>query len=170
MHSLRNIEIWIWGGLFLSTRADAVFRYAPLYTKCVFLFVYFIVQAFDHTLMRKGSVVLSCRAKGSKYFSSGMVHQGIFRRVLRGTTYDPGHWTFYFCRRGFGLVVSVVVPLINVTLAVLPYAREVAGSILGLDFYLLSETICVSLRLLYACYMYRLDLIQSNLSDQFELT
>jgi hypothetical protein len=50
-----------------------------------------------------------------------MVHQGISRRVLRGTTYDPGHWTFYFCRRGFGLVVfSVVVPLM---LAVLPYAR-----------------------------------------------
>jgi hypothetical protein len=35
------------------------------------------------------------------------------RRVLRGSTYDPGHWTFYFCRMGFGLVVS----------AVLPYAR-----------------------------------------------
>jgi hypothetical protein len=49
-----------------------------------------------------------------------MVHQGIYPRVLRGTTYDPGHWTFYFCGRGFGLVVSVVVPLI---LAVLPYAR-----------------------------------------------
>jgi hypothetical protein len=24
-----------------------------------------------------------------------MVHQGISRRVLRGATYDPGHWTFY---------------------------------------------------------------------------
>jgi hypothetical protein len=55
-----------------------------------------------------------------KYFSCGMVHQGISRRVLRGTTYDPGHWTFYFCRRRFGLVISVVVPLM---LAVLPYAR-----------------------------------------------
>jgi hypothetical protein len=30
------------------------------------------------------------------------------------------HWTFYFCRRGFGWVVSVIVPLM---LAVLPYAR-----------------------------------------------
>jgi hypothetical protein len=27
------------------------------------------------------------------------VHQGISRRVLRGTTYDPGHWTFYFVDR-----------------------------------------------------------------------
>jgi hypothetical protein len=26
-----------------------------------------------------------------EYFSCGMVHQGISRRVLRGTTYDPGH-------------------------------------------------------------------------------
>jgi hypothetical protein len=31
-----------------------------------------------------------------KYFSCCMVHQGISRRVLRGATYDPGHWTFYF--------------------------------------------------------------------------
>jgi hypothetical protein len=31
----------------------------------------------------------------------------ISRRVLRGITYGPGHRTFYFCRRGFGLVVSV---------------------------------------------------------------
>jgi hypothetical protein len=58
---------------------------------------------------------------GSKILSCGMVHQGISHRVFRGTTYDPGHWTFYFCRRGFGLVqVSIVVPLM---LAGLPYAR-----------------------------------------------
>jgi hypothetical protein len=68
-----------------------------------------------------------------------MVHRGISRRVLRDTTYDPGHWTFYFCGREFGLVVSVVVPLM---LAVLPYARGY-----GFDFYLLCEPICVSLRL-----------------------
>jgi hypothetical protein len=40
------------------------------------------------------------------------------------------------------LVVSVVVPLM---LAVLPYARG-RGSTPGLDFYLLCEPICVSLR------------------------
>jgi hypothetical protein len=46
-------------------------------------------------------------------FSYGMVHQGISCRVLlRGTTYDLGHWSLnlLFCRRGFGLVVSIVVP------------------------------------------------------------
>jgi hypothetical protein len=47
-------------------------------------------------------------------------YQGISRRVLRGATYDPGHWTFYFCTRGFDFVVSVLVRLM---LAVLPYAR-----------------------------------------------
>jgi hypothetical protein len=74
---------------------------------------------FYYTLKRKGSVGRSCRATGSKIISCGMVHQGISCRVLRGATYDPGHWTFYF-RRGFGLVVSVIVPSM---LAVLPYAR-----------------------------------------------
>jgi hypothetical protein len=44
----------------------------------------------------------------------------ISHRVLRDTTYNPGHWNFYFCRRGFGLVICAVVPLM---LAVLPYAR-----------------------------------------------
>jgi hypothetical protein len=57
---------------------------------------------------------------GGRSCSCGVVHQGISRSVLRGTTCDPGHWTFYFCRRGFGLMVGVVVPLM---LAVLPYAR-----------------------------------------------
>jgi hypothetical protein len=51
---------------------------------------------FDHTLMRKGSVGRSCRPMDLKYFSCGVVHQGISRRVLRGAAYDPGHWTFYF--------------------------------------------------------------------------
>jgi hypothetical protein len=62
-----------------------------------------------------------------------MVHQGISRRVLRGATYDPGHWTFYFVEGGgFGLVISVVV--VPFMLAVLPYMQEVAGSTPGLDF------------------------------------
>jgi hypothetical protein len=39
--------------------------------------------------------------------------------VLRGATYDPGHWTYCFCWRGF--VVSVFVPLM---LAVLPCERS----------------------------------------------
>jgi hypothetical protein len=39
---------------------------------------------------------------------------------------------FLFYRMGFGLVVSVVVPSM---LAVLPYARSVAGSTPGLDFH-----------------------------------
>jgi hypothetical protein len=34
---------------------------------------------------------------------------------------DPGHWTFFFCRSWFGWVVSVIAPLIM--LSVLPYAR-----------------------------------------------
>jgi hypothetical protein len=52
-----------------------------------------------------------------KAFSCGMVHQGISRRVLRGTlVIEPS----IFCGRGFGLVVSVIVPLV---LAVLPYMR-----------------------------------------------
>jgi hypothetical protein len=59
----------------------------------------------------------TCRAIGSKILSCGM---GISRRVLRGATYDPGHWNILFYRRGFGLVVSVVVPSM---LVVLPYAR-----------------------------------------------
>jgi hypothetical protein len=42
-------------------------------------------------------------------------------------------------------MVSIVVPLM---LAVLPY-REVTGSTPGLDFYLLCEPICVSLRLFH---------------------
>jgi hypothetical protein len=63
-----------------------------------------------------------------------MVHQGISRRVLRGATSDPA-WSLnlLFYRRGFGLVVSIVVPSM---LAVLPYMREVAGSTPGLDFYI----------------------------------
>jgi hypothetical protein len=46
---------------------------------------------FDHTLMRKGSVAAHVELYDLKYFSCGVVHQGISRRVLRGTTYDPGH-------------------------------------------------------------------------------
>jgi hypothetical protein len=38
-----------------------------------------------------GSLDRSCRAIGSKILSCGMVRQGISRRVLRGTTYNPGH-------------------------------------------------------------------------------
>jgi hypothetical protein len=37
-------------------------------------------------------------------------HTGMVHQVISRTTYDPGHWTFYICRSGFGLVVSVVVP------------------------------------------------------------
>jgi hypothetical protein len=81
--------------------------------------------------MQKGSVGRSCRAIGSKILSS-MVHQVISHRVVRGATYDPGHWTFYFWWRGFGLVVSIVVPSM---LVVLPYMREVAGLTPGLDFF-----------------------------------
>jgi hypothetical protein len=55
-----------------------------------------------------------------KYRSCGMVHQGISRRVLRGSYVRPWSMNLLFCRREFGLVVSVVVPLM---MAVLPYAR-----------------------------------------------
>jgi hypothetical protein len=68
-----------------------------------------------------------------------MVHQGISRRVLRGATYDPGHWTFYFCRRGFGLVVSVVVPSM---LAVLPYARGRGFDSRSRLLYLIIHRLC----------------------------
>jgi hypothetical protein len=54
------------------------------------------------------------------FFNCDAYKEWISHRVLRDATYDPGHWTFYFYRRGFGLVVGVVVPSM---LAVLPYAR-----------------------------------------------
>jgi hypothetical protein len=56
-------------------------------------------------------------------------------------------------RRGFGSVVSVLVPSM---LAVVPL-REVAGSTPGLDFYLLCEPICVSLCLFHWDYNHRND-------------
>jgi hypothetical protein len=70
-----------------------------------------------------------------------MVHQGISPWVLRGTTYDPGHWTFYFCRRGFGLVVSVIVPLM---LAVLPYARGHGFNSLSRLLFIVWTNLCFS--------------------------
>jgi hypothetical protein len=73
----------------------------------------------------------------------------ISRRVLRDATYDPGHWTFYFCRRGFGLVVGVVVPLM---LVVLPYARG-RGFESQSRLYM-CEPIYVSLRLFH-CTLYK---------------
>jgi hypothetical protein len=68
---------------------------------------------FDHNLIRKRfsrPLICSCRAIGSKY----LVVVWFARWFL------AGYWGALFCRRGFGLVVSVVVPLM---LAVLPYAR-----------------------------------------------
>jgi hypothetical protein len=108
---------------------------------------------FDHTLMRKGSVGRSCRAMWSKILSCGMVHKGISRRVLGDTTCDPGHWTFYFCRRGFGLVVGVVVLFV---LAVLPYARGRGfDSRSWLLFIVWTNLwICVSLHLFHFMYMH----------------
>jgi hypothetical protein len=58
---------------------------------CLFHCTLYKQLVFDHTLMRKFSVGRSCRAIGYKTLSCGMVHQGIYRRVLRGATYDPGH-------------------------------------------------------------------------------
>jgi hypothetical protein len=51
-----------------------------------------------------------------------VVHQGLSCRVLRGSGRYVRPWSLslLFCRKGFGLVASVVVSLM---LAVLPYAR-----------------------------------------------
>jgi hypothetical protein len=88
--------------------------------------------AFDHTLMRKGSVGRSYWAIWSKI----LVHQGISRYVR------PWSLNLLFLWKGIWLV-SVIVPLM---LAVLLYARG-RGFKSRLDFYILCESIYVSLRL-----------------------
>jgi hypothetical protein len=80
----------------------------------------------------------------------GMVHQGISRRVLRGNTYDPGHWTFYLCRRGFGLLVSIVVPLM---LAVLPYARGHGFDSRSGLLFIVWTNLCFSLFIVHRGYI-----------------
>jgi hypothetical protein len=70
-----------------------------------------IVQSiWEHTLitsLRLSAFNISHAVHLCHVFScSMMVHQEISHRVLSGATYDPGHWTFYFCWRRFGLVVS----------------------------------------------------------------
>jgi predicted secreted protein len=88
---------------------------------CFSLFISLYKQlVFDHTLMRKGSVGRSCRDIGSKILSCGMVHQGDFSQGIEGHYVRPWSLNLLF-RRGFGLVVSVVVPSM---LAVLPYVRH----------------------------------------------
>jgi hypothetical protein len=62
-----------------------------------------------HTINRS----LDQESRQHKYFSCGMVHQGIEGHYVRPWSLN------LFCRRGFGLVISVVVPLM---LVVLPYA------------------------------------------------
>jgi predicted class III extradiol MEMO1 family dioxygenase len=37
------------------------------------------------------AICINYQYQDLKYFSCGMVHQGISRRVLRDTSYDPGH-------------------------------------------------------------------------------
>jgi hypothetical protein len=63
---------------------------------------------FDHTPAKR-SVGRSCRAIGSKTLVVVWFTRGFLLGILWGATYNPGHRTFYFCRRGgFGLVVGVV--------------------------------------------------------------
>jgi hypothetical protein len=114
--SFNSIVVYVWSrGRGFDSRSRLL--YIVWTNLCFSLFIssLYIVLVFDHTLMRKGSVGCSCRAMGSKILSCGMVHQGIEGRYVR-----PWSLNLLFCRRGFGLVVSVVVPSM---LAVMPYAR-----------------------------------------------
>jgi hypothetical protein len=68
-----------------------------------------------------------------------------FLAGIEGRYVRPWSLNLLFCRRGFGLVFSVVVPLCWRCCQI----REVTGSTPGLDFYLLCEPNCVSLRLFH---------------------
>jgi hypothetical protein len=88
-----------------------------------------------------------------------MVHQGISRRVLRGATYDPGHWTFYFCRRGICSLNAG---------GALPCERSRVRLPVSTSIYCVSEPICVSLRLFLVVLWCTWDVIHRFTSGKYK--
>jgi hypothetical protein len=108
--------------------------------------------------MRKGSVSRSCRPIGSKILVVVWFTRD-FSQGIEGHYVRPWSLNLLFCRRGFGLVVSVVVPLM---LAVLPYARGCGFKSRSRFLFIVWTYLCFSPFILYTRCTYdkKLEMIQ----------